>query len=441
MRVAVTIISLCLVMIIFFQSSMVGVGGGLLGDDDLSGAAGAGIIVAFLYLIGGSFAIGKPSVSRAIFVIASLLALLAASASSFSDMFVWSGVSAILAVMSHFGVREIEAKRARTIPDLQHANLRFANDASEKKVESSAPISGLDETSPIPESNYSESSSSQPPSTNKETVTLNKRFTPLEVGLFVAVAVLLTYVLAMRNSQPQNTATLESAGAESGVSIPSPQVEVAAERCQVNDVDINDSYTGGCVNGLAHGKGVASGRDRYEGDFVRGLPEGVGIYSWGDASDWPTMIYEGHQKAGSRYGFGIVSVASSDTSPGNNYVRERGVQKAGRYVLAALWDGHSSFEVCNHTVNGPQCLATILMRMFLEGDDDTSKALSRVATAQEKRRAEVCLAQFFAPVYDDVFIRESSTSLDSHYEDAAALCLLELVMKASMTSALEGLGR
>lgn len=50
--------------------------------------------------------------------------------------------------------------------------------------------------------------------------------------------------------------------------------------CKVNDVDLNKEYRGECVNGLAHGKGRAKGRDIYVGDFKNGNKHGQGKYSW-----------------------------------------------------------------------------------------------------------------------------------------------------------------
>lgn len=50
--------------------------------------------------------------------------------------------------------------------------------------------------------------------------------------------------------------------------------------CKVNDVDINEDYRGECLNGLAHGKGSATGRDYYVGEFNGGNKHGYGIYTW-----------------------------------------------------------------------------------------------------------------------------------------------------------------
>jgi hypothetical protein len=69
--------------------------------------------------------------------------------------------------------------------------------------------------------------------------------------------------------------------------------------CRVSKASISGSYTGGCKNGLAHGKGIAQGTDRYEGQFVKGLPGGKGTYRWASG-----VYYEGEWKNGMREGEG-----------------------------------------------------------------------------------------------------------------------------------------
>jgi hypothetical protein len=69
--------------------------------------------------------------------------------------------------------------------------------------------------------------------------------------------------------------------------------------CKVTIADISGSYSGGCKNGLAHGKGVAQGTDRYEGQFIKGMPDGKGIYKWANGT-----YFEGQWKNGMKEGFG-----------------------------------------------------------------------------------------------------------------------------------------
>ncbi len=69
--------------------------------------------------------------------------------------------------------------------------------------------------------------------------------------------------------------------------------------CKVLKPEISESYSGGCKNGLADGKGVARGIDYYEGQFDKGLPTGKGTYKWADGT-----YYEGHWENGNREGSG-----------------------------------------------------------------------------------------------------------------------------------------
>jgi hypothetical protein len=69
--------------------------------------------------------------------------------------------------------------------------------------------------------------------------------------------------------------------------------------CKVLKPEISESYSGGCKNGLADGKGVAQGIDYYEGQFDKGMPAGKGMYKWADGT-----YYEGHWENGRREGSG-----------------------------------------------------------------------------------------------------------------------------------------
>ena len=56
--------------------------------------------------------------------------------------------------------------------------------------------------------------------------------------------------------------------------------------CRVNDPRISGSYSGECLEGVAHGKGVAKGRDEYVGEFRNGNKHGKGTYTFYAGTSW-----------------------------------------------------------------------------------------------------------------------------------------------------------
>lgn len=92
--------------------------------------------------------------------------------------------------------------------------------------------------------------------------------------------------------------------------------------CKVLMPTIGDSYTGSCKQGLADGKGEASGADRYVGEFKKGLPDGDGSYFWQTGE-----VYHGQWKKGMKEGKGQLILK---TMKGDSIVA--GIWKADRYV-------------------------------------------------------------------------------------------------------------
>jgi len=115
-------------------------------------------------------------------------------------------------------------------------------------------------------------------------------------------------------------------------------VQAKAQSCRVLDPELQASYAGACVDGLAegtghavgtaeyrgefragrkHGKGVkawANG-DRYEGEFFEDRLEGFGVYSFG-RGPWQGERYEGDYVAGQRHGHGVYRWTTGDVYRG-----------------------------------------------------------------------------------------------------------------------------
>jgi hypothetical protein len=111
-----------------------------------------------------------------------------------------------------------------------------------------------------------------------------------------------------------------------------------AQGCRVLDPELQDTYAGPCVNGLAEGMGSAFGKaeyhgelkagrkhgkglkiwpngDRYEGEFVEDRKEGKGTYLWG-AGPWQGERYEGAYLNDRRHGPGTYRYRSGDVYSG-----------------------------------------------------------------------------------------------------------------------------
>ena len=112
----------------------------------------------------------------------------------------------------------------------------------------------------------------------------------------------------------------------------------AAQDCKVLDPELQSSYAGPCVNGLAEGEGRASGTagyvggfkagkkhgfgvktwpngDRYEGTFADGQKAGHGKYSWG-RGPWQGESYEGGYRNDQRDGEGTYRWPTGDVYRG-----------------------------------------------------------------------------------------------------------------------------
>jgi hypothetical protein len=79
-------------------------------------------------------------------------------------------------------------------------------------------------------------------------------------------------------------------------------LKAQTDTCQVLLGKISQEYKGDCKNGLANGKGKATGEDVYVGTFKNGLPDGKGTYTFKNGD-----IYQGYWKEGKKEGKGKFS--------------------------------------------------------------------------------------------------------------------------------------
>lgn len=70
------------------------------------------MLIAFLFVLGAAFAIGLPRLSMVLFATAAVLGFVIGGTTAYSDGTVWGVVSAVLAVMSYLGARELRRRKA-----------------------------------------------------------------------------------------------------------------------------------------------------------------------------------------------------------------------------------------------------------------------------------------------------------------------------------------
>ncbi len=118
-----------------------------------------------------------------------------------------------------------------------------------------------------------------------------------------------------------------------------PSIAWAQSACRVMDPELQGSYVGGCVAGMAEGQGTAQGMatysgefhegkkhgrgvktwswgDRYEGEFVDDYKDRWGVYSWGANTLFAGDRYEGEFAKDRRNGYGVYVWASGDSYAG-----------------------------------------------------------------------------------------------------------------------------
>ncbi len=112
MKVATGTIGLIVGLLVLLQSCTL-TGAAALGQNaSMTEAGQVGMLVGFLFFVGGAFAFGVPLVGAIVFALASLLGF--GLAGDFEDMGVWAVIALILGAMSLWSWRS--ARRARSQP-------------------------------------------------------------------------------------------------------------------------------------------------------------------------------------------------------------------------------------------------------------------------------------------------------------------------------------
>ena len=112
MRVATMVIALVLMVVVFIQSCAASFGGSLSEDEAMSGGGAMGMLLALTWVVGAGLVLGRPKGAVWAFGVAAVFGLIGASAGGFPDLWVWTVVSVILALMSRRGIKEKANKEA-----------------------------------------------------------------------------------------------------------------------------------------------------------------------------------------------------------------------------------------------------------------------------------------------------------------------------------------
>jgi hypothetical protein len=89
---------------------------------------------------------------------------------------------------------------------------------------------------------------------------------------------------------------------------PPASLPTIQDQCTVKLSSLQGTYEGECKNGVAHGRGIAVGKDEYQGEFKNGLPHGKGRYIYANGDE-----YIGEFKKGKRHGKGYMKKAGEVT--------------------------------------------------------------------------------------------------------------------------------
>lgn len=112
MKKAALILGIILMVIVFVQSLLVGLGGTVFSDVALARGAFLARIVALLFGVGAAFALGRPLISTVIFAAGGLVGIIGGLVTGYHDLILWGALSLCLGVLSFFAMREADTGAA-----------------------------------------------------------------------------------------------------------------------------------------------------------------------------------------------------------------------------------------------------------------------------------------------------------------------------------------
>ncbi len=136
------------------------------------------------------------------------------------------------------------------------------------------------------------------------------------------------------------------------------------KQCKVLLPALQGIYKGKCKHGLAHGNGIAKGKDFYQGHFKNGYPDGEGTYIWADSSK-----YTGHWKKGKRSGKGSFTfkIHGKDSTLAGIWKNDQYIGKEVKKPVVIVNKYVDSYEFINMEGAHPQ----VLIRFMQNGTDNT----------------------------------------------------------------------
>jgi len=142
-----------------------------------------------------------------------------------------------------------------------------------------------------------------------------------------------------------------------------------AQDCAVLDAELQGSYAGPCLNGLAEGAGEARGTAEYRGAFRAGRKHGQGVKSWPNGDRYEGEFFDDSKHGTGRYLFGRGPWAGESYQ--GAFVNDRrhgmGVYRwATGDVYSGPWE--------NDAATGPP---TAMMRALAKFEEEARLAVAR----------------------------------------------------------------